>query len=68
MIPADFSERMTGILEGKMEKPEIEYTVNEKINAIAPKITAKGASTITTQITEHFTETISSTVLTALRG
>ncbi|MEI2400291.1 YhgE/Pip domain-containing protein [Paenibacillus phytohabitans] len=68
VIPADFSERMTGILEGKLEKPEIEYTVNEKINAIAPKITAKGASTITTQITEHFTETISSTVLTALRG
>ncbi|KAI7257799.1 hypothetical protein KC345_g10695 [Hortaea werneckii] len=67
VIPADFSQRMTGILEGKLVKPEIEYTVNEKINAIAPKITAKGASTITTQITEHFTETISSTVLTALR-
>ena len=67
VIPADFSQRMAGILEGRLVKPEIEYTVNEKINAIAPKITSKGASTITTQITEHFTETISSRVLPALR-
>ncbi len=66
IIPAEFSQRMAGILEGKLVKPEIEYTVNEKINAIAPKITDKGASSITTQISEHFTETISETVLTAL--
>lgn len=66
VIPADFSQRMAGILEGRLVKPEIEYTVNEKINAIAPKITDKGASTITAQISEHFTETLSSTVLTAL--
>jgi putative membrane protein len=66
VIPADFSKRMTGILEGKIVKPQIEYTVNEKINAIAPKITDKGASSITTQISENFTETISETVFTAL--
>ncbi|MEK5439702.1 MULTISPECIES: YhgE/Pip domain-containing protein [Paenibacillus] len=67
VIPADFSTRMTGILEGRIVKPEIEYTVNEKINAIAPKITDKGASSITTQISENFTETISETVFTALK-
>lgn len=67
VIPADFSRRMTGILNGKLEKAEIEYTVNEKMNAIAPKITGKGASGITAQITEHFTETLSGTVLDALR-
>lgn len=67
VIPADFSKRMTGILEGRIVKPEIEYTVNEKINAIAPKITDKGASSITTQISENFTETISETVFTALK-
>ncbi|WP_310832174.1 YhgE/Pip domain-containing protein [Paenibacillus pedocola] len=66
IIPADFSRRMAGILEGKLVKPEVEYTVNEKINAIAPKITGKGASAVTAQISEKFTETISSTVLTAL--
>ncbi|CAH1205938.1 hypothetical protein PAECIP111892_02813 [Paenibacillus auburnensis] len=66
VIPANFSGRMAGILEGKLVKPEVEYTVNEKINAIAPKITDKGASAVTSQISEKFTETISSTVLTAL--
>ncbi|MEK3946691.1 YhgE/Pip domain-containing protein [Paenibacillus sp. FSL H3-0310] len=66
VIPANFSKRMTGILEGTIVKPEIEYTVNEKINAIAPKITDKGATSITTQISENFTETISETVFTVL--
>ncbi|MBY0010903.1 YhgE/Pip domain-containing protein [Paenibacillus typhae] len=67
LIPADFSQRMAGILEGRLVKPEVQYTVNEKINAIAPKITEKGASTITAQISEKFTETLSSTVLTVLK-
>ncbi|WP_019912498.1 YhgE/Pip domain-containing protein [Paenibacillus sp. HW567] len=67
IIPAAFSQRMAGVLAGKLVKPEMDYTVNEKINAIAPKITAKGASAITAQISERFTETLSSTVLTALR-
>lgn len=67
LIPADFSQRMAGILEGRLIKPEVQYTVNEKINAIAPKITEKGASTVTAQISEKFTETLSSTVLTALK-
>lgn len=67
LIPADFSQRMAGILEGRLEKPEVQYTVNEKINAIAPKITEKGASTITAQISGKFTETLSSTVLSALK-
>ncbi|OBZ11728.1 phage infection protein [Bacillus sp. FJAT-27264] len=66
VISKDFSSKMAGILEGRLNKPEIEYTVNEKINAIAPKITAKGASSITAQISEHFTATLSETVLTAL--
>ncbi len=66
VIPAEFSQRMAGVLEGELVKPEVDYTVNEKINAIAPKITAKGASTITAQISERFTETLSRTVLTAL--
>ncbi|WNS42919.1 YhgE/Pip domain-containing protein [Paenibacillus sp. MMS20-IR301] len=67
LIPADFSQRMAGILEGRLIKPEVQYTVNEKINAIAPKITNKGASSITAQISEKFTETLSSTVLSALQ-
>ncbi|OKP92574.1 hypothetical protein A3842_01905 [Paenibacillus sp. P3E] len=66
VIPEEFSQRMAGVLEGELVKPEVDYTVNEKMNAIAPKITAKGASAITAQISGRFTETLSRTVLTAL--
>ena len=48
---------------GDIKKPKIEYTVNEKINAIAPKITDKGASSIQSQITNEFIKTASSTLL-----
>ena len=36
----------------KILKPELDYYVNEKVNAIAPKITAKGASGITEEISK----------------
>ncbi|SFF39500.1 putative membrane protein [Paenibacillus algorifonticola] len=67
LIPADFSAKITGIIEGKIERPEVIYTVNEKVNAIAPKITGSGVSAITKQINEGFTEAVSEAVLTKLK-
>ena len=67
LIPGDFSSKITGIVDGKLERPEVIYTVNEKVNAIAPKITGSGVSTITTQINENFTEAVSEAVLTKLK-
>lgn len=67
LIPGDFSSKITGIVDGKLERPEVIYTVNEKINAIAPKITGSGVSAITTQINENFTEAVSQAVLTKLK-
>lgn len=67
LIPADFSSKITGIVEGKLDRPEVIYTVNEKVNAIAPKITGSGVSAITKQINENFTEAVSEAVLTKLR-
>lgn len=67
LIPADFSSRITGIVDGKLDRPEVIYTVNEKVNAIAPKITGSGVSAITTQINENFTEAVSEAVLTKLK-
>ena len=46
IIPQDFSESLLSVLSGKIETPELEYYINEKLNAIAPKITSSGASTI----------------------
>ncbi|NEW08940.1 YhgE/Pip domain-containing protein [Paenibacillus sp. SYP-B3998] len=67
IIPADFSKKITSIMDGTMEKPEILYTVNEKINAVAPKITSKGASNVTAQISENFIKTVSTSILTRMK-
>ena len=52
-IPKDFSEKLQ-LFWMKILKPELDYYVNEKVNAIAPKITAKGASGITEEISKNF--------------
>ena len=62
-MPKDFSEDLLSFTSGDIKKPKIEYTVNEKINAIAPKIADKGASSIQSQITNEFIKTASSTLL-----
>ena len=62
-LPEDFSEDLLSFTTGDINKPKIEYTVNEKINAIAPKITDKGATAIQTQISDEFIKTASSTLL-----
>ena len=54
---------MPGFTSGDINKPKIEYSINEKINAIAPKITSKGASSIQSQISEEFIKTASSTLI-----
>lgn len=56
-IPNDFSKNLVSILSKNIEKAQIIYSVNEKINAIAPKITDKGASTIQSQINTTFIKT-----------
>ncbi|WP_433773569.1 YhgE/Pip family protein [Bacillus wiedmannii] len=56
-IPKDFSEKITTVLNENPEKPEIDYYVNEKVNAITPKITAKGASGLTEEVSKNFVKT-----------
>lgn len=63
IIPADFSENLTSMLTGDFEQPEIKYYVNEKKNAIAPKVTDTGAETIEQQLNETFVATVSSTLV-----
>lgn len=62
-LPKNFSEDLLSFISGDIQKPKIEYFINEKINAIAPKITDKGASSLQEQITENFIKTASETVL-----
>ncbi|MFD0714333.1 YhgE/Pip family protein [Paenibacillus sp. GCM10027626] len=67
LIPADFSRNIASVIEGNIQKPEIEYTVNEKLNAVAPKITEKGASSVSSQISQNFIKTVSETVLARMK-
>lgn len=62
-LPADFSKNLLSFTTGDIQKPKIVYSINEKINAIAPKITSKGASSLQSQISEEFIKTASSTLL-----
>ena len=64
VIPRDFSEKLTSMLAGDFEQPELTYYVNEKKNAIAPKVTDTGAETIETQLNETFVGTVTSTLVT----
>lgn len=58
IIESWFSEKMVTLLDEFPQHPGIRYTVNEKLNAIAPKITSKGASTIKENIQKAFIDTI----------
>lgn len=58
VIPASFSRDLTGIVDGTYVKPNIQYYVNEKINAVAPKITGAGATSLDRQINSAFVSTV----------
>lgn len=68
VIPKDFSNKMMSVFSEKVEKPEITYYSNAKENAIAPKVTDKGAGAVQRQVNEVFIETISDTTLTVLQA
>ena len=65
-ITKDFSKNIISVLSKDINKAQIVYTVNEKINAIAPKITDKGASTIQSQVSKAVVKTASEAVFETL--
>lgn len=68
VIPDNFSESMVSFLSGKIEQPEFDYYLNEKKNAIAPKITDTGANTIQQQVNTEFVSAAAGTVADILNG
>ena len=62
VIPSDFSEQLGSVLSDKPEKADMEYYVNQKINAIAPKITDKGATVIVEEISSEFISTVNGVI------
>ena len=67
VIPEDFSEHLISITTGEFTQPALEYFVNEKASAIAPKITDVGASQLDKQITSAFTSQVAEATTEALR-
>ncbi|MDY2777032.1 MAG: YhgE/Pip domain-containing protein [Collinsella sp.] len=62
VIPEEFSADLTSMLTGDFRQPKLEYYVNEKRNAIAPKVTDTGAQTIEEQVNATFVSTVSKTL------
>ena len=62
VIPEDFSRELLAIEAGEIGAPEIRYYVNEKRNAVAPKITDKGADAVQEKINQSFSEEASRAV------
>ncbi len=62
VIPSDFTERLTGILDGKADKAHLKYYVNEKVNPVAPKVTDTGANTLSQTIDSKFTAKVGEVV------
>lgn len=65
-IPKNFSKDITSFASGKIKKPTLVYSVNQKINAVAPKLTSSGATTLQNTISEEFVGTVSKTITSAL--
>ena len=61
-IPENFSQHLTSIVTEDVQKGDIIYTVNEKINAIAPKLTDKGASAVQDKVSKAIVATVSDAI------
>ena len=63
VIPHDFSRDMLTFYSEDVHHAKIVYHANEKKSAIAPKITDRGADTVSYQVNEVFAETLSEVAL-----
>lgn len=63
VIPQSFSRDMLTFYSDDVEHAQIIYYANEKKSAIAPKITDKGADSVSYQVNEVFAETLSELAL-----
>lgn len=62
IFPSNFSQDITSVFTNDVKQSNIEYISNEKMNAIAPKITSKGASAIQQNISSVIIQNVSNSV------
>ena len=68
IIPQDFTADLLTILTSDFQEPQLEYYVNEKVSAIAPRVTDTGATTVDEQINDTFVATVAKVVSDKLSG
>ena len=68
VIPRDFSANLLSLVSGKFDRANLDYYVNEKVNAVSPKITDKGVEAIEQAVDEAFVSKLSESVATALNA
>lgn len=66
VIPEDFSNNLLSVTTGIFKKATITYYSNEKKNAIAPKITDKGAEAIESSVNTTYVNKLTDVIATAL--
>ena len=68
VIPKDFTASIADVLQGDTHQATIGYYVNEKVNAISPKVADTGSTTLESQIASTFVETVGKTVTDKMQG
>ncbi|CAM3826199.1 YhgE/Pip domain-containing protein [Mesobacillus zeae] len=66
VIPEDFSKDIASVVTKNPTKARVDYYENDKINAISPKITSKGASSIIEEVNENFIREANGAIFSAL--
>ncbi|MCR5201903.1 MAG: YhgE/Pip domain-containing protein, partial [Lachnospiraceae bacterium] len=66
IIPADFSENLFSVTTGGFDQAKIQYYSNEKKNAIAPKITDKGAEAIENAVKSAYVDKLTEVLAAAM--
>lgn len=63
VIPKDFSTTMMTFFSNEGQQANLAYYTNEKLNAVAPKVTGQGAEGISVQINQVFASTLTNVAL-----
>lgn len=66
VVSETFSQDLASILTEDLKRPQIKYYVNEKKNAIAPKITDKGIEAIKGEVNSQFIDTVTTSAASLL--
>lgn len=58
IIPKEFTSETLSVMDNIIKRPTLIYKVNQKSNAITPKITDKGVSSIKSEVDSNIIETV----------